>query len=189
MKLRLFLMLAVAMITLTSMSQCSGTMKDSLDNMFDPLYYCPVNAKINGEDYASKEYMRMSESFSYFTDFTVESNVYWLNTGTRKLMSKSGPSLYIAFKLGEKIEYPLEFGKRYRPKIYLSDGLLAKPSTTDGWITIESYEKNLECKFQCVVRDTLTNEVIYDVKDGYFSLPYLGTLHPYKDNQDGNLPN
>lgn len=174
MRLRLIIMLATAVTTLTSMSQCTSSVKFWDGNPFNPVYYCPIKANINGVDYASKEYMHLSDTDFWLIDFKVRSDVYYLYTGKLTIASPSGSKMYIMFTLDEEIgRSQLKLGEKYRPKIYLGDYVYGdQPSTTEGWITIESYKENLECKFECVLRDTLTNEIIYDVKDGYFSLPY-----------------
>lgn len=177
MKFRVILIFATAVMTLTSMSQCCNSLNESLDNLFNPEFYCPIKANINGTDYASEEYMDRANEWFWFATFKISSDVYYLHTGVREVQAASGQTMYVSFELDEEIKRSqLKLGERYRPKIYLSDYNYGHmPSTTEGWITIESYKENLECKFECVVRDTLTNEVIYDVKDGYFSLPYHGT--------------
>ena len=60
---------------------------------------------------------------------------------------------------------------KYKMKALVRTEATSRESS-DGWILFTSISGRLDGRFECVVRDDRTNQIVYDVRNGCFSLPY-----------------
>ena len=161
MKFRFGFLFVTLCLTLMSVSECEP---------FDSRIYCPISAEVNGVNYEN-DYVRPSEGVPYAT-FGSEGKNYYLNTSGRWLKSESGDSLMFRLKFNEEVDTSsFSLNVKYKMKALVRTGATSRESS-DGWILFTSISGRLDGRFECVVRDDRTNEIVYDVRNGCFSLPY-----------------
>ena len=177
-------LLMTSVIILTSLSDCDP---DDGHNPYDPIFYTPISAEINGilysDIYEGKYEVTdldsnrcISTSPHAFYRINYDNKFLYFDIRARKLTSESGDTLFLGlysqtnntgFALNSKYKLDAGFGW-----YDFETNLFSWYDSTDGWIQFTTIgRKRIGGRFEFIVKDPKTDSILFDINNGMFYLP------------------